>query len=237
MDIECISGCEEGTMKREQASFLKAFARFVYGKEYGAIVACVVVASALYALQVANSLLGDLVPWPKEVHVGLMFAAVVNIGVAAIVSLCRRKWGTAVAQFMCCFVAWVGCGLVAFFVVCTPTRMAFAPGGEWVEHKICSQVGARQDKLIFLGGISQREPVAVFEVADGAVDESRFATCSPWADETGARAVAHYRNLMKASRIDVALPDDASISNRDVEYGMVSLVKANGRAYLVYEGM
>jgi hypothetical protein len=42
---------------------------------------------------------------------------------------------------------------------------------------------------------------------------------------------------MKASRVDVALPDDASISNRDVEYGMVSLIKANGRAYLVYEGM
>lgn len=66
MDIECTSGCEEGTMKREQTSFLKAFARFVYGKAYGAFVACIVVASALHALQVVNSLIGDLVPWPKE---------------------------------------------------------------------------------------------------------------------------------------------------------------------------
>ena len=37
-------------------------------------------------------------------------------------------------------------------------------------------------------------------------------------------------NAMKASRIDVALPDDSSISNCDVECGMESLIKANGRA-------
>ena len=183
MDIECTSGCEEGTMKRGQASFLKAVARYVYGKAYGAFVACIVVASALYALQVANSLLGDLVPWPKEVHFGLMFAAVVNIGVAAIVSLCRRKWGTAVAQFMCCFVAWVGCGLVAFFVVCTPTRMAFAPGGEWVEHNICLLAGRSEagqadlpwrniakgasGRIRGLGWRSRREPVRHRFALDG----------------------------------------------------------------------
>ncbi|MBE6383875.1 MAG: hypothetical protein E7049_12805, partial [Lentisphaerae bacterium] len=72
---------------------MMAVGRFMYCTWYGAAVVFVAVAAVLCVLQFANCCMGDLVPWPKDIHILIMFATVANIGVAMIVSLCRRKWG------------------------------------------------------------------------------------------------------------------------------------------------
>ena len=84
---------------------MKAVGRFMYCTWYGAAVVFVAVAAVLCGLQFATCCMGDLVPWPKDVHLLIMFATVANIGVAMIVSLCRRKWGRAIGLLVLCVAA------------------------------------------------------------------------------------------------------------------------------------
>ncbi|MBR4612146.1 MAG: hypothetical protein IKO40_05455 [Kiritimatiellae bacterium] len=134
---------------------MMAVGRFMYCTWYGAAVVFVAVAAVLCGLQFANCYMEDLVPWPKDIHILIMFATVANIGVAMIVSLCRRKWGRAIGLLMLCAVAYVCFAFVAFISYCVPTRMAMPPSREWTEA-IC------QPSAIDLGGISARETVATF---------------------------------------------------------------------------
>ena len=78
----------------------------------------------------------------------------------------------------------------------------------------------------------------VYEVAEDAMlDHSRFRAGSPWMGETGDRAIAHYHTIMKACRIDVLLPGNTLLSHCDSKIGIITLVAADGRTYLVYERM
>ena len=134
-----------------------AFGRFMYGNWYGAVVVFVAVAAVLCGLQFATCCMGDLVPWPKDVHLLIMFATVANIGVAMIVSLCRRKWGRAIGLLVLCVAAYVGFAFVAFISYCVPTRMVMPPSREWTEATICQPSAIEYDNLTFLGGISTRD--------------------------------------------------------------------------------
>ena len=133
-----------------------AVGRFMYCTWYGAAVVFVAVAAVLCGLQFANCYMGVLVPWPKDIHILIMFATVANIGVAMIVSLCRRKWGRAIGLLLLCVVTYVCFAFVAFISYCAPTRMVTPPSREWTEATIC------QPSAIDLGGISARETVATF---------------------------------------------------------------------------
>ena len=212
-----------------------AFGRFVYGNWYGSVVVFVAVAAVLCGLQFATCCMGDLVPWPKDVHLLIMFAAVANIGVAMIVSLCRRKWGRAIGLLVLCVAAYVGFAFVAFISYCVPTRMVMPPSREWTEATICKPSAIEYDNLTFLGGISMRETVAMFAVGDAPIDKSRFVAGSPWTDEVGDKALASYRRIMAFCRIDILLPDDAALSHCDGRDGYITLIEANGKTYLVYQ--
>ena len=214
---------------------MKAVARFMYGNWYGAVVVFVAVASVLCVLQFANSCVGDFLPWPKDVHILIMFATVANIGVAMIVSLCRRKWGRAIGLLLLCVVTYVCCAFVAFISYCVPTRMATPPSREWTEATICQPSAIEYDNLTFLGGISTRETVAVFAVADTPLDKSRFVEGSPWTDLVGDKALASYRRIMAFCRIDVPLPGTAALSHCDGRDGYITLIEANCKTYLVYQ--
>jgi hypothetical protein len=186
-------------------------------------------------LQFANSCVGDFLPWPKDVHILIMFATVANIGVAMIVSLCRRKWGRAIGLLVLCAAAYVCFAFVAFISYCVPTRMVMPPSREWTEATICQPSAIKYDNLTFLGGISTRETVAVFAVADTPLDKSRFVEGSPWTDEVGDKAIASYRRIMAFCRIDVPLPDTAALSHYDGKEGNITIIEANGKTYLVYK--
>ena len=213
---------------------MMAVVRFMYGTWYGAVVVCVTVVAALCGLQFANYCMGDLVPWPKDIHFLLMFATIANIGVAMIVSLCRRKWGRAMGLLTLCAVAYVCLAFVAFISYCAPTRMATSPSREWMEATICLPSAIEYDNLTFLGGISQRETVAVF-VVDNPIDKSRLVTGSPWTDEVGDKALASYRSIMAFCRIDVSLPNDAALSHCGGKDGNITIIESNGKTYLVYQ--
>ena len=212
-----------------------AAVRFVYGTWYGAVVAFVAVAAVLCGLQFANYGLGDIVPWPKDAHLAIMLAAVANIGVAMIVSLCRRKWARAFGQLALGVVAYICLAFVGFISYCVPTRMSMPPSREWTAATICQPSAIEYDNLTFLGGISTRETVAVFAVADTPLDKSRFVDGSPWTDEVGDKALASYRRIMAFCRIDVPLPDDAALSYCDGREGNITIIETNGKTYLVYE--
>ena len=214
---------------------MKAVTRFMYGNWYGAVVVFVAVASVLCVLQFANSCVGDFLPWPKDVHILIMFATVANIGVAMIVSLCRRKWGRAIGLLVLCAAAYVGFAFVAFISYCVPTRMAMPPSRGWTEVAICQPSAIEYDNLTFLGGISTRETVAVFAVADTPLDKSRFVEGSPWTDLVGDKALASYRRIMAFCRIDVPLPSTAALSHCDGRDGYITLIEANCKTYLVYQ--
>ena len=214
---------------------MMAVARFMYGNWYGAVVVFVAVASVLCVLQFANSCVGDFLPWPKDVHILIMFATVANIGVAMIVSLCRCKWGRAIGLLVLCAAACVCFAFVAFISYCVPTRMATPPIREWTEATICQPSAIEYDNLTFLGGISMRETVAMFAVGDAPIDKSRFVAGSPWTDEVGDKALASYRRVMAFCRIDILLPDDAALSHCDGRDGYITLIEANGKTYLVYQ--
>ena len=61
----------------------------------GAFALFVATGVVLFALQMLNGMLSDLVAWPKNIHLGLLFALWVNVGVAMVVSLFRRRFGRA----------------------------------------------------------------------------------------------------------------------------------------------
>jgi hypothetical protein len=214
---------------------MMALGRFLYGNWYGAVVAFVIVSAVLCALQFINYCMGDFVPWPKSWHYTLMILPVVNIGVATVVSIIRRKWGWAVGQLALVAVAFVCHGVICFISYCTPTRTTTPPSRKWTISTICLPTSIACDSLTFLGGISQREPVAVFSVANLPADQSHFLPGSPWANMVDARAVDHYRSIMKYCRIDAALPDNAILMHCDGEYGNMTLIAADGKQYLVYE--
>ena len=212
-----------------------ALGRFMYGNWYGAVVVFAVVTAVLCGLQFANSCMGDLVPWPKNSHNALMFLAVVNIGIAMVVSLVRRRWGLAFRQLVLVAVAFVCYVFIGFISYCTPTRMAAPPSRKWTESTVCLPAGIANDNLTFLGGISCRETIAVFAVADIPIEKSRFLPGSPWMNVGDPKAVDHYRSIMAYCRIDVSLPNNAALSHCNGEYGNITLIATDGKHYLVYE--
>ena len=214
---------------------MMAVGRFMYYTWYGAVVVFVAVAAVLCGLQFANCYMGDLVPWPKDIHILIMFATVANIGVAMIVSLCRRKWERAIGLLVLCVAAYVGFAFVAFISYCVPTRMVMPPSREWTEATICQPSAIEYDNLTFLGGISTRETVAVFAVADTPIDKSHFVAGSPWTDEVGDKALVSYRSIMAFCRIDVSLPSDATLSYCGGREGNITIIETNGKTYLVYK--
>ena len=215
---------------------MMAVGRFMYCTWYGAAVVFVAVAAVLCVLQFANCCMGDLVPWPKDVHLLIMFATVANIGVAMIVSCCRSKRERAIGQLLLCVVAFAGCLIVALVSYCIPTRSAVPPCREWTEEAICRPSAIEFDNLVFLGGIWTREHVEVFAVSDSStIDKSRFSAGSPWANVVGDKAIVHYRRIMEFCRIDVSLSDDTALSHCYSGINNITLVEADGKAYLVYE--
>ena len=184
----------------------------------------------------ANSCFGDVMPWPKGVHVLIMMVSVLNVSVAAIVSFVRRKWARALGQVVMFCASIVCCVFVTFIVYCLPTRMPTPPNDEWVCENISLKANIDKDKLNFLGGISAREPVVAYEVAEGTIDDRPFSPGVPWTGLSDVKARAHYQRIMGFCRIAVLVPDDAVFSHCDAKDSCITtLIKANNKTYLVCE--
>ena len=207
----------------------------VYDTWWGAFALFVAMGVALYALQMLNGGLSDLVAWPKHVHIGLLLVLWVNVGVAMAVSLFRRKFGRAGGQLALAIVGFFVYMVAAFFSYCVPTRMTASPGEEWIQERICRPAHVERSQLVFLGGISMREVVVVFEVVGESPSSECFRPGSGWANVDKARFGNRFRRLMEMSRVAVELPEEFDLSHCDEEYGILHKLSAGGKTYLVYE--
>ena len=208
-------------------------ARLFYDRCCGAFLVFAVVTVTMLALQHANGAMGDIIPWPKGIQACIMFVLWANIGVVMAVSLFRRKWVRAFGQFLLMAVAFVGSVFVGFISLSVPTRMTSAPSGAWTQKCICDVAQVEPSRLVFRGGISTREEVVVFEVADGAPMGAGFRQGSPLGE--GASVREHFRALFNYCRIAVELPTELDISSCDSVDGNLHKIVASGKTYLVYE--
>ena len=55
-------------------TFWRKTVGIVYDTWWGAFALFVAMGLALYVLQMLNGMLSDLVAWPKNIHIGLLFA-------------------------------------------------------------------------------------------------------------------------------------------------------------------
>ena len=226
----------------------KTFWRKAVGVLYdtwcGAFALFVAMGVVLFAMQMLNSVLSDLVAWPKSIHMGLLFVLWVNVGVAMVVSLFRRKFRQAAIQLVLAVVGFFVYVSAAFCSYCVPTRMTTSPGEEWIQERICRITDIKRSQLVFLGGIDMREEVVVFEVLGELPSSNCFAT--PGAAFVSGdnvhvsgdkvRMADHFRRLMKKGRVAVELPEEFDVSYCfDGQFGSLHEISAEGKTYLVFE--
>jgi hypothetical protein len=143
----CVSNNLDSSIKKEA---LVKFGRGVYDTWYGATTTFLVVSIMLLGLQMVNGCLNDVVLWPKGVHVLIIMLLLLNVCVATIISLVRRKWARTLGQVIMLGASLVCCAFVTFIVYCLPTRMTIPPSDEWVCETITMKTNIGKDKLNFL---------------------------------------------------------------------------------------
>ena len=219
-----------------QKTFWRKAVGVIYDTWWGAFALFVATGVVLFALQMLNGMLSDLVAWPKNIHLGLLFALWVNVGVAMVVSLFRRRSGRAAGQLALVVVAFFVYVFAALFSYCVPTRMTSAPCEEWIQERICKPTHIERSQLVFLGGIDTREWVVVFEVIGELPPSECFTPGSGFGNVDKARAGDNFRALMKAIRVAVELPEEFDVSSYydEKNFGILQKLSAGGKTYLVY---
>ncbi len=208
---------------------------FMYKTRYGAFVVFCAVSAVLRAFQLLNCALSDVVAWPKSAHIALMLFLLLNIPLAMVLSLRRRDWKAAVVQLLFLAGGFAVYVFLAFLTYCTPTRMSSPPRAEWIENDVCRFAHIGRERIRFLGGMSQREPVVVFEVTGEEPVNGHFRPGSSWGD--GDWLTEHFQTIMRYCRQPVSLPPDMEIHHCDSDNGVIHLLTANGKRYLVYKGL
>lgn len=218
-------------------AFLRKGIGILYGTWWGAFAFFVAVAVALDALQMLSSGLADLVPWPKGVHICILLVLWANVAVASIVSACRREFNRAAGQVGLAVVGFFVFAIAAFFCYCVPTRMTTSPVEEWIQEYICKPARVERSQLVFLGGISCREPEVVFEVLGEFHPGDSFVPAVAFGGVDKASMGNGFRHLVKMCRIAVELPEEFDVYDCHEVLGSLRVFSAGGKTYLVYRGL
>ena len=123
-----------------------------------------------------------------------------------------------------------------FFFACTPGKMSAPPSEEWKATWILPSVPVDSTNLVFVGGISAREPMMVYELRGQLPSLEGFRR-----EGTKEREMHLSRFKMAAESFDFPFdaPDDSEVFFKFVETendaGSLYVVRGNGRIYLVYE--
>ena len=125
-------------------------------------------------------------------------------------------------------------GLLLFTL--TPQKMSTPPSEEWKATWILPSVPVDSTNLVFVGGISAREPMMVYELRGQLPSLEGFRR-----EETREREMHLSRFRMAAENFDFPFdaPDDSEVLFKFVETendaGSLYVVRGNDRIYLVYE--
>ena len=123
-----------------------------------------------------------------------------------------------------------------FFFACTPRKMSVPPSEEWKATWILPSVSVDSTNLVFIGGISAREPMVVYELQGQLPSLDGFRR-----EETREREMHLSRFKMAAESFGFSFdaPSDSEVLLKFVETendaGSLYAVRGNGRIYLVYE--
>ncbi len=215
------------------SAFLQKTSGFLYKTGHGAFVVFIVVSVVSLALQFLNNALSDVISWPKNAHLTLLFILLLNIPVAMGVSLYRRMWKTAITQCLLSVAALFAYAFLVFTVLCVPTRQSAPPAEQWTERTVCQPAHLERSRLKYLGGISQREPILVFEVMGEEPVDEHFRPGSSYGEGDSRK---HFQAIMDRCRLPVSLPSDMAVFHSPCDGGALHLLLANGKRLLVYEG-
>ena len=216
------------------SAFLQKTSVFLYKTCHGAFVVFIVVSAVSIALQFLNNALSDVIAWPKNAHLTLLFILLLNIPVAMGVSLYHRKWKTAITQCLLSGAALFVYAILVFTVLCVPTRQSAPPNEQWTERTVCQPAHLERSRLKYLGGISQREPILVFEIMGEEPVDDPFRPGSSYGEGDWVRR--HFQSIMDRCRLSVSLPSDMAMYYCPCDGGSLHLLMANGKRLLVYEG-
>ena len=123
-----------------------------------------------------------------------------------------------------------------FFFACTPRKMSVPPSEEWKATWILPSVPVDSTNLVFIGGISAREPMVVYELQGQLPSLDGFRR-----EETREREMHLSRFKMAAESFGFSFdaPSDSEVLLKFVETendgGSLYVVRDNDRIYLVYE--
>lgn len=122
------------------------------------------------------------------------------------------------------------------FVAWTPWKMRTPPSEEWKATWILPSVPVDSTNLVFIGGISAREPMMVYELRGQLPSLEGFRR-----EETREREMHLSRFKMAAESFGFSFdaPSDSEVLLKFVETendgGSLYVVRGNDRIYLVYE--
>ena len=123
-----------------------------------------------------------------------------------------------------------------FFFACIPGKMSAPPSEEWKATWILPSVPVDSTNLVFVGGISAREPMMVYELRGQLPSLEGFRR-----EGTKEREMhlSRFRMAAESFGFPFDAPDDSEVLFKFVETendaGSLYVVRGNDRIYLVYE--
>lgn len=132
------------------------------------------------------------------------------------------------------FAAFVFAGFVA---CCVPRATRIAPDEEWIQSVILSSVPVARTNLVFIGGVSSREPIRYFAVKGELPELVGFSR------EAGfrGRSIESLRHGARRFGIPFEAADDGEVLTKFVRtarsIGTLTVVKDAAGATVVYQSM
>ena len=174
----------------------------------------------------------------KTWAVALLMAALANLLVSAIVSVCARSWRLAGIKFALIFPLYLVGAISTFFLVCFPVRMGALPEGAWIDEDLVGGLPFERERLQFRGGIDAREPVIVFEVTGGLSDaEGQLQSDGPSVPSHVLRC--RYERLFAGFREPIELVEPLRtrlVPLEDIRWS-AEVLETNGRQFVICHHM
>ena len=117
---------------------------------------------------------------------------------------------------------------------CVPTRRTNPPGDAWIGSAVCHFAHIERTRLKYLGGISQREPVVVFQVLGEEPVNEHFRLGSSRGE--GDWGPKRFQSIMEFCHLPVSLPPDTIIYHCPCDGGSINLLRMGEESLLIYEG-
>lgn len=217
------------------AGMIGRVCNMLYGRWYVAPILFVLVAGTLpFLLGGLDAALPNRIVIGKDWSVIVLFAALANLVISAIVAAFRRMWKSFILRLVLLVPAFVVSIFVAFMLVCVPTRMRSSPSDGWVEEKVVKYLPVAGNQLSFCGGINAREFMMVFKVSGESPDWDSLRFDSY--EEPSSVVKERYGALFSRFRDPQVLVDPVRMRTlcHSDDGSVINVLESAGRSYVIY---